>query len=1638
MRIRFWGTRGSIPAPLKPGEVREKLCQAILGLPAIDPHDEAAVRAYVEHLPPLRGGTAGGNTPCVEIQAGDVTLVMDAGSGLRELGGEMMKGPFGVGQGTLHLFISHPHWDHIHGFTMFVPAFIPGNRIFIYGVHDLPAAFGLQHQFITWPVLLDMLAARIEFVPLQVGVPCRIGTVQVDTLKNNHPGDSYSFRFTDSHSVLVYASDAEYKQLDPASLQPTIDFFRGADALIFDSQYTLREAWQKIDWGHGSALIGTDLARAAGVKKLVLFHHDPTYSDAELEQIQADAVAYQAQNPNLPACEVLVAYEGLELDLTPGRAVRMQRTSNGETAILTPARIFDELGVEQLSQQLAGAVEPALRSVLDLSEVETLTTGGLKALVTWQQAQPAIPMVLAAPSEHVRRVIELAGYKDCFAVYPSVAAALAAVAARQATQLPGQVIGGRYQIEKLLGESSLGVVLEAVDTWTNRVVALKILSPTFSPETLERLGQQARQIMALDHPLIVKVLSWESDAVASYVVEELIEAPTLEEVLREARQPLSNEQALSIAQNVSQALEYAHSRGVIHGDLKPANIFLTPEGARLTGFGLGRLAEGRSLLDLPLLFLSPTYLAPEQILGQPLDAYTDMYALGVIMYQLLTGRAPFTGESHAVLRAHLSTRPQPPGELNPRLSPPLEHMIIRLLAKNPHDRPTGLQTWATPGSQTVFAKEAASFLARSLVGRERQLLSLLECWDKARRGHGQLVFITGEPGIGKTSLAQQAAAQSGASIVLAGYAEEREGEPAYHLFTQVLRAYLATVPPEVADEQARQLLGNLSRLVPEIRQMLPDLPAPLVLQPAQERLRLMGNVTRFIQRATQERPWFLILDGLQWADRDSLELLRYLGRHLGAMPLLIVGTYRDTEVAAGHPLWETLQALGRDLTFRCLHLEPLDETETGQILSALWRQPAPAHLIARIYQHTGGNPFYVEEVARALVDEGHITQRAGRWEFSDLKSIILPASVREAVLRRVETLPPGTQELLRQASVLGQVFYFEDLYEMSGLSEWETLERLDPALKRRLIREIQDAGGEAQLCFHHVGTRQILYHDLGVLQRRLLHRQAGEALERRAGGEERRVDELAHHFGQAGEYQKAAVYSLQTAQQAQAAYAGETALLWYNRTLEVLDQLGVEPRQSLAGLEMSVHRGLGQVLTIMGRRDEARRHCDRAWALLDKLPPSPELERHRADLCYQVALSHENGGEYAQALEWIDKGLAYLDRQAPCQELARLYSLSGLVHVRLGRYPEAQDYLQQALSIAQATQLRQVEADSLRSLGSVAWHSGREEEAAAYFELAMNIYREIGDRQGEAHSLINLGSTALRIRQYNQARRYYEQALQIYREIGDQPGASAALHNLGVIARDEGNYVAARACAEQVLHLEREGGDRRVQATALENLGTIALFSGDYAAAQGYLEQALNHMREIGDRAGEGETLGFLGRLFYHTGDHASACEASRQAWAIAQVAGSSFSKSLALAGLGDALVALGRADEARVVYQQALSLQPRREYTFPARAWAGMAQLALDQADLLQARACVEEILHHLETHRLASFDEPFHVYLVCYRVLRASQDARSGDILATAHHLLQAWAATMTDDMRRSFLENVAAHREIVQAFEGQAENQ
>lgn len=321
MKIKFWGTRGSLPASMMADRIRNKITKVLQAAQGQELDTPAKIDQFIDKLPFAVKGSYGTNTPCVEIDnPGGAAIICDAGSGIRDVGVRAVK------KGDTkeyHIFLTHLHWDHIQGFPFFAPAFVEGNKITIHTYHpETEDCFRMQMHGPVFPIPLDALPAEIIFDLQPPCTPYEIEGFKITAKEQNHPGTSYGYRFEKAGKAFVYSTDSEHKEEAYDQDYPFIDFFRDADLLVFDAQYNLTDAtFAKANWGHSSNVIGVELAARAQAKRLALFHHEPTSSDTALEEFLHNTEKYfsiyhqeSAEEKQYPL-EIMLAYDGLEIEL---------------------------------------------------------------------------------------------------------------------------------------------------------------------------------------------------------------------------------------------------------------------------------------------------------------------------------------------------------------------------------------------------------------------------------------------------------------------------------------------------------------------------------------------------------------------------------------------------------------------------------------------------------------------------------------------------------------------------------------------------------------------------------------------------------------------------------------------------------------------------------------------------------------------------------------------------------------------------------------------------------------------------------------------------------------------------------------------------------------------------------------------------------------------------------------------------------------------------------------------------------------------------------------------------------------------------------------------------------------------------
>ncbi|MDY6862155.1 MAG: MBL fold metallo-hydrolase [Thermodesulfobacteriota bacterium] len=321
MLVYFWGTRGSLPSFMTAEIIRKKVHKAIKESQNYKLETDRAIDEFMDNnLPFSVQGSYGCNTPCIEIRDTDEYIICDAGSGLRDFGNHIIKSEERGQKKTphiFHIFISHLHWDHIHGFPFFSPAYVPGNHINIYGFHhELEQAFITQQYHPHFPVPIKSMQADIRFNVLELDKEHEVAGFKIKGIKQNHPGDSYGYEFVKDGKKIVYSTDAEHKKDAGSANYPFLDFFRKSDLLIFDAQYTLMDAINsKEGWGHSNNLLGVELAVKSEVKRLCLFHNEHSYDDETLEKFLNDTRKYLKIFAESYPLEIFLSYDGLKIDL---------------------------------------------------------------------------------------------------------------------------------------------------------------------------------------------------------------------------------------------------------------------------------------------------------------------------------------------------------------------------------------------------------------------------------------------------------------------------------------------------------------------------------------------------------------------------------------------------------------------------------------------------------------------------------------------------------------------------------------------------------------------------------------------------------------------------------------------------------------------------------------------------------------------------------------------------------------------------------------------------------------------------------------------------------------------------------------------------------------------------------------------------------------------------------------------------------------------------------------------------------------------------------------------------------------------------------------------------------------------------
>jgi eukaryotic-like serine/threonine-protein kinase len=915
-----------------------------------------------------------------------------------------------------------------------------------------------------------------------------------------------------------------------------------------------------------------------------------------------------------------------------------------------------------------------------------------------------------------------------------------APAVSKPTNVPPSLAQGRYRLSALIGEGAKKRVYLAHDSHIDRDVAIAFLKAEgFDSSRLRRVHEEARAMARLgDHPRIVAVYDVGEEQGTPYIVAEYMAGGTVERLLAEApdrRLPL--EQAVRIADQVCQALAHAHVRGIIHRDLKPANVWLNRDGfAKLGDFGLA-ISLDRSGAASGRLIGTVAYISPEQALGRTVDERTDLYALGCMLYEMVTGRPPFVGkDAAAVIAAHVSETPQSPAVRNSSVPAPLNALILKLVRKAPAERPASAAevrealaaAGVLPAGTATPAPNPLDFtISDDFIGRRAEIEKLTGRLEDSLAGRGRIVFLAGEPGIGKTRTSEEVAAiaaRRGARVWM-GRCHEGGGAPAFWPWVQILRGLIADPRMVQVIRSMGGRAADIAQLVPEVRAALPDLPAPQLADPEGARFRLFDCLTILMQAASRIEPMLLLLDDLHWADKSSLLLLQFLGREIGDDRLFVVGTYRDAEAQHGHPLAEILPTMREPVTTKIL-LQGLPEEEVRAFIGSVSRQQVSQSFARAIFRETEGNPFFIQEILRHLIEEGILFREDGQWK-SRLRpdEMGLPESVREVIRRRFARLGERCRDVLTRAAVIGREFDTRVLEHVSDIAGDELLDVLDEALAARVIGEAPRSPG--RYSFMHALIRETLTAELGATRRVRLHRKVGNVLESVYERDlEPHLAELAYHFFEAspgGDIDKAIDYSKRAGDRATSQFAFEEAVVHFQHALRALEHRTSATASERCELLLKVGEAHWSAAEFAASQE--------AFKLAAEIAVLPD-QKARAALGFAGPYAAFTTGSVDETLVGLlETALAALPKEDSALR-ARLMGRLAEMFTFTPKNAEVRPLAREAVAMARRVGDKPALAHALSSLHWVAWSPDNLEERWRSTDEILAISLEIGDAQFEA------------------------------------------------------------------------------------------------------------------------------------------------------------------------------------------------------------------------------------------------------------------------------------------------------------------
>ena len=1111
-------------------------------------------------------------------------------------------------------------------------------------------------------------------------------------------------------------------------------------------------------------------------------------------------------------------------------------------------------------------------------------------------------------------------------------------------------VGGRFALDCLLKHSNGVATYAGVDTSDGSPVIVKTVATSdVSTAVRLRLEHEAYVLESLDGGTFRPLLAGGHDGPLFYLVQPRFEGQTLCDRLADGA--LSVRSALQVARDVLGALALVHAQGVLHRDVKPANIVVRGaepiERAELIDFGLGRSAGlDVSPRDEPVG--TARYLAPEAagLIEPGVDHRSDLYSLGVVLFECLAGRPPFGGDTVGeVLRQHLNTTAPQLRSLGIAVPRAVDGVVQRLLGKDPDSRYQSATAVLADVIEIIAALTAGvaepaitpglhdrrhALTEPLFVGRADELATLTAFVDRAARGEGGLVLVEAESGGGKTRLLDEVALQAGRQEfwVLRGQGADHAAQRPFQVLDGVVNGIVAAAADQIEGSDLRGRLGDRAEAaaaaLPGLATMLGTADQSALGPAAFGETRSVDALSALLDALGEvARPVLVILDDCQWADGLTIALLAHWHARRGANVLLLAA-FRSDEVPAGH----ALRALSPLAT---VALAPLDAGDVEALCSSM-AGPLPADAVATIVRLAEGSPFMASAVLRGMVESGALRNMLAAWEVDEGPMADVQTSRRAALLlaRRFELLGPDALALLTMGAVLGKEFDLDLAVALTGQAASEVTPALDEA-RRRHILWVDER--ESRCSFAHDKLRETLLARLDAGEAMALHHRAAERIE---ASDAERVFELAYHFEAAGEPQRALPYAMRSAELARSRHSLDVAVTHYR----IAERAATEATDT--ALQARIAEGMGDVLALKGDYSEASRLLEAALSLTTDSVKRAVLDGKLGDVAFKT-------GDQTGARRYLEGALRDLGRWVPRSGVAQVLAVLKEVVV------QALHSLVPRLFVARrALEGSEREFLAIRMysrLAYVYWFSAGKIPCGWAHLREMNLAELYPPTSELAQAYSEHAPVMTMIPWYSRGIAYAERSYDIRRDLDDVWGQGQSLNFLGVVLYASSRYrECIEQCRESVRLLERTG-DRWEQNTATWHLVFSHYRLGELDSAVDLARELYGTATAIGDQTAAGVVLsGWARAASGRVPPEFVAAELARDNGDAQTASEVHLAEGLRLLHAGDLDGAVERLEQAAAIVAAG---GLRQEYVAPVKPWLATAlRMRVEASDAYAPRA--------------------------------------------------------------------------------------